>query len=196
MSECWYPENHTYTGECEGQLVLPHYPNVLHPLRIFDTAVKSMRWARWQKKAWRASRAKSLYRWGFSDIMLDIREGGIDGTYQPGGITLRVQDVDPNSSNNYGGFGLAPLEPAYSGEYDALTWDAAKGYVQIHPKTAANAFLGRNYSLLTAAMCHEFGHAFGFGHGGTGIMRSALLPPYQPSAEEIAAFRSYWGLTA
>ena len=195
MSNCWTPPVHTYTGDCEGRLVLPHYPSMPDFIRVYDTAVRNSGWNREQKREWRRVRAKSLYLWGFSDAMIVIKERGlVDGDYLPRGITLRVQDPDPNSSNNYGGFGLAPLEPAYSGEYDPQTWLDSKGYVMMHPTTVRNAFLGRNYGYLTGAMCHEFGHAFGFGHGGLGIMRSAILPPYAPSTEEKAELRSYWGI--
>lgn len=190
---CWYPATHRYQGGCtDARLVLPHYDTMPGFIRVYDTAVRNSGWQRWQKKEWRRIRAKALTLWGVPAV---FKERGLeDLDYKPHGITLRVQYDDGQSSNNYGGFGLYPLEPGWQGDYNAVAWAAEKGYVMMHPKTVRNAFLGRNYGYLTGAMTHEFGHAFGFGHGGNGIMRSAVEPPYAPSTEEKAALQSYWGL--
>ncbi len=193
MSDCWLPYNHRYDGSCfTSPQVLPHYPSMPEYLRVYDTAVRTNGWARWQKKAWRASRTKALARWtGLTTVV--VERGLVDGDYLPEGVTLRVLNVDPNNSANFSGFGLSPLEPAWSADYSALAWSESKAFVQMHPKTVSNAWAGRNYGYLTGAMCHEFGHAFGFGHGGIGIMRSAISPPYVPSTEDLAEFKSYWG---
>lgn len=192
MSDCWYPIDHRYTGECSppARLVAPHYPTMPDFIRVYDTVVRTAGWRRSERRLWRDVRTKALTRWGYPFRVLE--RGLVRGDYLPNGITLDVQAIG-TSSNNYGGFGLAPIDNPSSSDYDEATWNDAKGFVLMHPTTVANAFAARVGGYLTGAMCHEFGHALGFGHGGTGIMRSALLPPYYPNAEDLAALRAYWG---
>ena len=185
----WYPANHTYDG---SRLVQPHYRTMPDFLRVYDIPVRTSGWARWQKKLWRSVRDKALSRWGIPVRV--IEKGLVVGDYPPEGITLDIFEPDPAyGGNNYGGFGLAPISHPETSDYDEATWEAGKGFALIHPKTVSDAFAARVGGYLTGAICHEVGHALGFGHGGTGVMRAALSPPYYPNAEELGALRYYWG---
>jgi hypothetical protein len=185
----WYPAEHTYTGESDGRLVLPHYDTLPTFVRVYDTGVRTSGWKRWQRKLWRKARTLALGSWEFPFAIIEKKDREL---YLPQGITLKPQDPDPLSSNNYGGFGLAPIEHPSLSDYDEPTWLAGKGFALIHPQTISTAFAGRNIAYLKGAICHEVGHALGFGHGGTGVMESKLNPPYEPNDEEIEALKAYW----
>lgn len=197
---CWTPKEHRYDGSCDSsQLVLPHYDTMPDYVRVYDTAVRTNGWRRWQKKLWRDIRSKALWRW-FPDRNMEnppfvVTELKNRYAYPKQGITLTVQEFVPITvpNNNYGGFGLYPLVEPWTAEYSEIAWQNGKGFVAMHPKTVYTAFKARVPGYAAGAMCHEFGHALGFGHGGTGIMRSAIEPPYYPNTEDLLAFREYWG---
>src|SRR5262245_30892405 len=159
-------------------------------VRLYDRVVLNSGWARWQKKLWRKARDTALGRWQYP---YKVKEFSDFDAYREEGITLGIQEPDPNSANNYGGFGLAPIEPAYTAAYAEWVWNSGRGFVMLHPDEVRRMFLGRVTGRLTGVICHELGHALGFGHGGTGIMESAVNPPYYPNDEELKALHSYCG---
>jgi hypothetical protein len=193
MTPSWYPSEHTYTGDTDGQMVLPHYLYMPDHIQVYDAAVLVAGWTYRQRKLWRKARNAALARWGYPWVAKELKDATYE-TYKPQGITLRPYIPDPGyGANSYGGFGLAPIERPATSEYDEHAWSAGKGFALIHPNELKQAFDGRVTGRLTGVICHEIGHALGFGHGGTGIMWSTVDPPYYPNAEELAALEAYWG---
>lgn len=185
----WYPAEHTYL---DGRLVAPHYATMPSFFRLYDTAVLTSGWRRWQKKLWRKALSAAATRWGYTFSVVEVKDAA---AYRVQGITVRPFVPDPDyGKSNYGGFGLAPIDHPEQWEYDEVAWGLGKGAVLIYPTEVASAFTSRTTGRLAGVMCHEIGHALGFGHGGTGIMMSAMEPPYYPNEEELSALVAYWGI--
>lgn len=199
MSICWFPADHCYEGTCDGQLVRPHYETMPDYVRVYDIAVRHSGWTRDQRKLWRKARDRALWRWFPDRVSAEppvriLEKGLVRGDYLPQGITLDVFATTSGYSNNsYGGFGLAPLSPPETAEYDPSAWVQGKGFALINRAEVNNAFRSLVTGRLTGVICHEVGHAFGFGHGGTGIMESEVNPPYHPDEWELYNFDRYWG---
>lgn len=190
---CWTPKEHRYDGTCNNtRLVLPHYETMPDYIRVYDVAIRKL--PRGERNQWRKARNSALKRWGYPWVVKEIRWGMTESPYKAQGITLSIQpDAPLLSSNNYGGFGLDnPWEP-WKSEFSQRAWDLGKGYVAMHPNTVWNALNTNVSGKLIGVMCHEFGHALGFGHGGEGIMRSSVSPPYYPDDDELFHLKEYWG---
>ena len=191
MSNDWYPANHTYTGDTDGRPVKPHYLTMPDRIRVWDPAVRTQGWTRFQRKLWRQARTAALSRWGYPFEVVEKKNPAV---YLPEGITLRPFTPNPEyGKNSYGGFGLEPILHPETSDYDEYAWNMGKGFALIYPTVVTNAFAARVTGVLTGTMGHEIGHALGFGHGGTGIMESVLNPPYYPNLEELNALEAYWG---
>lgn len=199
MSTCWTPTDHCYDGSCDGQRVSPHYPTMPDFVHVYDTGVRNSGWTRWERKLWRAARTAALWRWfptrtsGEPPIFV-VEKGLVRGDYPDNGITLDHFKTAPGyGANSYGGFGLSkPANPA-DAEFSLDAWSHSRGFALINDAEIEKAFASRVKGRLTGVLCHEIGHAFGFGHGGSGIMESVVNPPYYPDTFELAAFTRYWG---
>lgn len=152
--------------------IQPHYAS--YPtINYWDKEGFTGRRRTYWNHAWR----RALQRW---------EPVGLDLFFHPGplgcvahGIMAEVYDVPPGI-----------------GAWAQYNPPPECGFIQVDITTWRNAVRGRNIAYLTEVITHEVGHTLGFGHGGTGIM--SYLPdktPY-PNAEEIAAARAYWGVTA
>ena len=188
---CWKPVDHRYDGSCDGQLVAPHYVTMPDFIRVYDTAVKTQGWTRKQKRLWREAVKLGVSRWQYPFVIVELKN---PAAYRPEGITVRPFMPDPQyGAHSYGGFGLAPIEEPETSDYDEYAWNTGKGFALIHPKVVLDAWAGNVIGKLAGTICHEVGHALGFGHGGTGVMRDVMWPPYYPDAEELLALKAYWG---
>lgn len=194
MSLCWTPSDHTYTGDCAGQLVLPHYITMPDRIRIFDRAVRNRGWRRAEKKLWRTALSRAAYRWGYEVEIVELRR---ELAYRAEGITVDAYVHTPpyGPQGGYGGFGLAPIDRPEMSEFDQATWDAGKGFALVHENEVRAMFAGRNTGRVSGVLCHEIGHALGFGHSPDpdDLMYSAPDPPYQPNDDELYELRRYWG---
>lgn len=186
----WYPANHTYTGDPGGRLVAPHYETMPDRIRVFDWIAKNPTLVRRERQLWRKARTAAFDRWGYWPEVIELKRE----QQRPQGIVIGSFVPDPlYGPNSYGGFGLYPIARPETSDFSQEAWDAGKGWALIHPKVIQDAFTSRTIGRLAGTITHEVGHAFGFGHGGTGVMRSVLEAPYHPNAEELKALRAYWG---
>lgn len=189
---CWIPALHCYDGSCDGQLVAPHYATMPDYIQVFDVAVRTSGWTRKQKLLWRKARNLGVQRWGYPVQVTELKDAT---RYPPEGITIGRFTTTPGySSNSYGGFGLYPRRPPEVADYDVLSWEDGKGFAMINDIEVNGAFYGNVTGRLAGVICHEVGHALGFGHGGFGIMESAVNPPYYPDGFELSAVAQYWGM--
>lgn len=189
---CWFPMNHCYDGTCTGQLVLPHYATMPDRIRVYDTGVRNSGWRRWQKKLWRKARNAALARWTYPVEV--IERGLVRGDYLDQGITLdHFTTTVGYGANSYGGFGLSKPDNPANADFDPNAWARGRGFALINDREVSSAFASRVTGRLSGVICHEVGHALGFGHGGTGIMETTVNPPYYPDDTELWAAERYWG---
>lgn len=194
MSACWTPADHTYTGDCDGRLVRPHYATMPDRIRLFDRAVRIRGWNREQKRLWRTALRRGAERWGYVVEIIEVRK---PLAYRPEGITVDAYVNTPpyGPQGGFGGFGLAPIDFPETSEFDQATWDLGKGFALIHENEVNSMFAGRVIGRVAGVLCHEIGHALGFGHSPdpANLMYSAMQPPYYPDPNELAALGAYWG---
>jgi len=148
------------------------------PIHVVDTMVETLSAA--HRKVWRTTRDEALSEWGVPFYVTRLAETslpylydanigttGIDGMLTSDTITIvRSHNVDVFTQGGY--------SPTMNAGIVILTpW---KPWWQ-------------RQSPLSGEIAHEYGHALGFNHGGTGVMYGAA----HVNVEERALAEAYYG---
>lgn len=185
MDPLWYP-----TGYCEryGQQWCtdpydgpPHYP--AGPLTVIDVSATLLHPAR--AAFWKDARKVAMDDW--REAGRDIVVVGDPGrAFEPGAITLSIAPT-PDGTAGWAAFGFLPN--------DETTAVPGVGWVQVDNGEFERQFQSGITGSLRAIVGHEIGHTFGFGHAPPrACMDTDTVHNTHPTAEELAALTSYWGL--
>lgn len=139
-----------------------------------------------KKWVWTNARNLAFAEWEASGLRFDISAGeGLPPAWpfcDHGQITITAQELDP------WGTGRPAVCPFYQAPYACASLQVDYGLLGWFDKY--------NRSYLRSLLAHEIGHALGFAHVGTGIMRFG----YDPDASrhvttwELEQVRDYFGL--
>lgn len=175
----WWPQNY---------YIQPHYSTMPERLRVEDIFVQSLSRVS-QLKFWRTARNAACNAWASGlAIEIDVRERQTG--YRDERITLGVDEL-PAGIGGWTGFEVDPAgthDPFPPGEeHPGMCW------IHVAQDEWRTAWLAKSTKQLKDIITHELGHAFGFGHGGSGVMavpRVAGTPNY----EELTLCKEYWGI--
>ncbi len=185
MSEPWYP-----SGYCERYGIQwctppfdgpPHYPG---DITIIDVSATLLHPAR--ADFWKAARKVAIDDWRAAGRNIVVI-GDPSRAFEPGAITLALAPT-PDGTAGWAAFGFLPN--------DETTAVPGVGWVQVDNGQFEQLFQANASGSLRAIIGHEVGHTFGFGHAPpVACMDTDTFRNTHPTAEEISALQTYWGLT-
>ena len=170
LSEPWYPDSY---------YIQPHYSTMPSYLRVEDVFAPTL--GPRKRRFWTKARDQALAKWS--------------------PVGFRWETIDAITPYDRG--------PGDAGHRGCPTGDRRVGGVRVpavsrgSPRLRLGPHRRRDVERrlvleisgnLRSVLTHEFGHSLGFGHGGDGVMAVPRVSN-TPNAEEIAAAKTYWGMS-